>query len=70
MIFNVYFHALKDFPGPISRTGLLTPTHYTVWQGEVHRDALRLHEKYGDVVRITPFALSFRTAQAMKGIAA
>ena len=41
--------------------------HIEVFRGNTVSDTHRLHDQYGDVVRITPNALSFRTAQAAKG---
>ena len=67
IIYNVYFHPLSQYPGPWTRTGLLFFSHWVVYKGDTPYDARWLHEKYGDVVRMTPNALTFRTVQAMKG---
>ena len=39
-----------------------------VWYGKSVANAKKLHEKYGDIVRISPRGLSFTTAQAWKDI--
>lgn len=58
IIFNLYFHPLREFPGP--RLAAVTPV-YLVWKtisGQRHMFILRLHEKYGEIVRVKPNELS------------
>ena len=67
VIYNLFFHRLRHFPGPWTRTGALFFTHVSVYKGDSVADLKRLHDEYGDVVRVTPEAVSFRTSQAVKG---
>ena len=54
-------------PGPASRAALYLLECWSMFRGNSHINTQRLHEKYGNVVRIMPNALSFNTAQAWKG---
>ena len=68
MIYNVYFHPLRDFPGP--KLGVATPFPF-VWHLANGRPVpwiKALHAKYGAVVRIHPDELSFIESSAWKDI--
>ena len=68
VIYNLYFHPLRKFPGPWLAAA--TP-YYFMWKiilGQKHTSAQRLHEKYGEVVRVKPNELSFISETASKDI--
>lgn len=67
IIYNLYFHPLSKFPGPAWRAALHFPDCWSMLSGNAHIDTQKLHNEYGPVVRISPNALSFNTAQAWKG---
>ncbi|KAF1998245.1 cytochrome P450 [Amniculicola lignicola CBS 123094] len=67
-IYNVTFHPLAKFPGPILRGAFKFPFLWTMFKGDSVRETKDFHDKYGDVVRIAPDHLSFNTAQAWKDI--
>ncbi|QSZ32316.1 hypothetical protein DSL72_001890 [Monilinia vaccinii-corymbosi] len=67
-IYNLYFHPLRNFPGP-----LLARSSYfwyaKNWIGGKWPHAVSdLHEKYGQVVRIAPDELAFSSAQSWRDI--
>ncbi|KAL8886186.1 MAG: hypothetical protein Q9215_006069 [Flavoplaca cf. flavocitrina] len=57
VICNLYRHPIAKFPGALF-----------ILSGCAFLDTKRLHERYGKVVRTSPNALSFITAEAWKGI--
>ena len=67
ILYNIKFHPLAGFPGPLARAGVHFVGQYSEFTGNETRDLKALHDKYGDVVRISPDSLSFNTAQAAKG---
>ncbi|KAK3998014.1 Isotrichodermin C-15 hydroxylase [Cladorrhinum sp. PSN332] len=68
IIYNLYFHPLARFPGPLlmraTRLGHCIP----LCRGTLPFDVLDLHKKYGPVVRIAPGELAFSSPQAWKDI--
>ncbi|KAH8585652.1 cytochrome P450 monooxygenase-like protein [Bisporella sp. PMI_857] len=68
VVYNLYFHPLAKFPGPASRTGVHLGDYWHFLNGTHHQSLKELHDKYGDVVRIRPDALTFSTAGAWKDI--
>lgn len=66
--YSVFFHPLSSFPGPT--WGRFTRIPF--WISSIMRNQaewmLKLHEKYGPVVRISPNELSYTDAQAWKDI--
>ncbi|CAI7619872.1 unnamed protein product [Penicillium glandicola] len=68
IIHTLCFHPLSGYPGP--ELAAITPLVHLIWdiQGKQHSTMKRLHDKYGDVVRIAPNALVYRAAPAWKDI--
>lgn len=66
--YNIYFHPLSRYPGP----RLWSATYLTYWyyafQGRANHEVRRLHQQYGEVVRIAPWRLSFTNADAWEDI--
>ncbi|KAI4100175.1 MAG: hypothetical protein LQ339_005581 [Xanthoria mediterranea] len=68
VIYNLYFHPLKGFPGP--RLAAATPYWFVPrWlNGRALFQVKELHDRYGTVVRTSPNELSFCAPQAWKDI--
>lgn len=67
-IYNVYFHPLASFPGPLLWRGSNIPKIISQVQGTVHYRMLEFHQRYGPVVRLAPNELTYTTASAIKEI--
>lgn len=63
-IYNVFFHPLCKFPGSKWWAMSRVPYVLMVWSGDEHKQVLRMHQRYGEVVRLAPDELSFLTPQA------
>ncbi|KAI0469672.1 benzoate 4-monooxygenase cytochrome P450 [Xylariaceae sp. FL0804] len=68
VIYNVYFHPLRKFPGPWVNKISIIPHLWSVFKGKQSSELLKLHGRYGNVVRYGPDELSFSSAQAWKDI--
>lgn len=68
VIYNIFFHPLRHFPGPFWWRASRIPFCLQLLQGTFSFRILTLHEKYGDVVRIAPNELSFSNPRAWKDI--
>ncbi|KAF2478053.1 cytochrome P450 monooxygenase-like protein [Lindgomyces ingoldianus] len=58
-IYNIYFHPLSHIPGSLSSRASGIPYTIRLRNGNVLPWIRDLHEKYGDVVRVTPTDVSF-----------
>lgn len=67
-IHRLTFHALAKYPGPQQRAISHWPQALSAIRGNGHVVLQILHERYGDVVRIAPDTLSFRSANAVHDI--
>ncbi|KAF2034339.1 cytochrome P450 [Setomelanomma holmii] len=67
-IYRVYFHPLSRFPGPKLSAFTRFPHHRAVGKGKLPQYVAKLHEQYGEVVRISPDELSFLHANAWRDI--
>jgi cytochrome P450 len=67
-IYNVFFHPLRNYPGPKldAATGLVYVYHMV--RGNSCKYLAGLHEKYGEVVRAGPNEISYMTVSANKTI--
>ena len=68
MIYNLYFHPLRKFPGPLLTRASGIPWAIKHVTGIQAHDTQKLHDKYGPVVRIGPSHLSFTDPRAWKDI--
>ncbi|KIX06852.1 uncharacterized protein Z518_04828 [Rhinocladiella mackenziei CBS 650.93] len=68
MVYNVFFHPLRKYPGPKWWAASRVPFIYHSTNGRVHNEILKLHKKYGGIVRIGPKELSYTTKNAWKEI--
>ena len=67
-IYNVYFHPLKDFPGPWLAKATPFPYVWRLCNGEMVPWTTKLHLQYGNVVRIEPDELTFTAPSAWSEI--
>ncbi|PGH23595.1 hypothetical protein AJ80_02376 [Polytolypa hystricis UAMH7299] len=67
-VYNIFFHPLKNFPGPTSWAATRFPWCWHQYHGRLPHRLLQLHKRYGHVVRVAPDELSFTTATAWKTI--
>jgi cytochrome P450 len=67
-IYNIYFHPLARFPGPL--LAKISPLYsiYGLFRGRWPFDVHQLHLKYGPIVRLMPSELSFTDPEAWKDI--
>ncbi|KAI0974801.1 isotrichodermin C-15 hydroxylase [Xylaria arbuscula] len=67
-IYNVYFHPLRDIPGPLLQRASPLPWALQHSRGVMAHKTQKLHEQYGSVVRIGPNHVSFTDVRAWKDI--
>lgn len=67
-VYTLYLHPLSRYPGP--RLAAISPLFHLLWdiQGRQHSIIKDLHDKYGDVVRIAPNTMVYRSPSAWKDI--
>ncbi|KAJ5713882.1 uncharacterized protein N7483_011063 [Penicillium malachiteum] len=68
LVYNALISPLRSYPGPKLWAISNIPSSISILRGKSHLDMLKLHEKYGSVVRIGPDELSFNSAQAFQDI--
>ena len=67
-IYNVFFHPLRSFPGPVLfRSTALLKAYHNI-RGDMGYRVKELHEKYGPVVRISPNEQKWEGFCAFKGL--
>ncbi|KAF4301045.1 Cytochrome P450 [Botryosphaeria dothidea] len=59
VIYNLYFHPLRKFPGPRIYATSRIPYIFALLGGKINQTIVDAHKKYGEVVRIAPDELSF-----------
>jgi tryprostatin B 6-hydroxylase len=65
LIYRLLFHPLKNFPGPVgNKLGNLWFS-FQLGNGDAYKKVFRLHEKYGDFVRVGSSDLSIVHPKAM-----
>lgn len=67
-VYNIYFHPLSSYPGPILCRVSRIPYWVAFLGGHQAPFMKKLHDKYGDVLRFSPNELSYTDAQAWKEI--
>ncbi|EXK76357.1 hypothetical protein FOQG_18898 [Fusarium oxysporum f. sp. raphani 54005] len=68
VLYNVFFHPLRGFPGPKLWAATAMPAAMNILGGKPYKRILELHKQYGDVVRIGPNELAFAHSTAWKEI--
>ncbi len=64
VIYNVYLHPLRSYPGPWFARASRLPFLYYQISGRLPQEVMKWHVKYGDTIRIAPNDLSFIQSQA------
>ena len=54
LLYNKFQPGLVNIPGPPAAAYTKFWRVYSVWRGSAHLDAIELHKKYGNLVRIAP----------------
>ncbi|KAI0975219.1 isotrichodermin C-15 hydroxylase [Xylaria arbuscula] len=67
-VYNVFFHPLRSYPGPWLWAASRLPYTISIFQGNATHSIKRLHDKYGQIVRVTPDSLSYTCSQAWSDI--
>ncbi|KAF9878801.1 isotrichodermin C-15 hydroxylase [Colletotrichum karsti] len=67
-VYNVFFHPLRKYPGPILQRATSLPWAIQNAIGTQAFRTQRLHDRYGPVARISPNHLSFTQVDAWKDI--
>lgn len=65
-IYNLFFHPLRNVPGPFLARSSSLWRLIRYFRGSWHDDVIELHKKYGQVVRISPEEVSFTDQDAIK----
>ncbi|OCK73119.1 cytochrome P450 [Lepidopterella palustris CBS 459.81] len=68
VIYNLYMSPLRAYPGPTLSAATAIPYIRALITGRISYYCIELHEKYGDVVRISPAELSYASSDAWKDI--
>lgn len=68
MVYNLFFHPLRNFPGPLLQRASPLPYTLQLVSGKQPFFTQKLHDRYGPVVRIAPGHLSFTDVRAWKDI--
>ncbi|OCL02958.1 cytochrome P450 [Glonium stellatum] len=68
ILYNLCIHSLHHFPGPPFAAASPLPFIYHLVRGSMTTWLSKLHARYGPVVRISPFELSYIDACAWKDI--
>lgn len=68
VIYNMYFHPLSRFPGPLAHRISRFAYIYQTIRGTLPFDMLEMHKRYGDIVRIAPDELAFSHPDAWQDI--
>ncbi|OAL23183.1 hypothetical protein AYO20_11051 [Fonsecaea nubica] len=68
VVYNVYLHPLRQYPGPKAWAASRLPWFYNTTSGQIHTRLTALHKQYGPVVRIAPNELSYTEPAAWRQI--
>ncbi|KIW03818.1 uncharacterized protein PV09_05118 [Verruconis gallopava] len=67
-VYYIFFHPLRDYPGPIVSRFSRIPQAIVLWNGSEHKWRYEHHRKYGPIVRLGPNSLSFADPKAWADI--
>lgn len=65
-----YLSPLRRYPGPFFASGSRLYSFYITWRGDTHERHVKVHQKYGPIVRIQPNQLSFSSPEAARQVLA
>ncbi|TVY81084.1 Cytochrome P450 monooxygenase aclL [Lachnellula suecica] len=63
-VYNLYFHPLRSYPGPLLARASRLPFLYYQVTGRIPHTLKLWHEIYGESIRIAPNDLSYTKSQA------
>ncbi|PFH58520.1 hypothetical protein XA68_13584 [Ophiocordyceps unilateralis] len=67
LVYRAALHPLNRFPGPFAaRLSNLYMTTMDAKKSQIYREVRKLHEAYGDIVRVGPSELSIRDPKAIR----
>lgn len=68
VVYQLFFNSLRAYPGP--KLSAATPFPYltALLKGELNYYIHRLHDQYGDIVRVAPYHLSYCSSKAWKDV--
>ncbi|RGP77278.1 hypothetical protein FLONG3_4793 [Fusarium longipes] len=67
LIYRAFFHRLRQFPGPfVARLSNVYASWLAIKEEHMYLEVQKLHQKYGDIVRIGPSELSIATPSAFR----
>ena len=55
---NIYFHPLSRYPGPKLWTAFRLPYCLSLWRGTLVNHVHKIHQEYGEIVRVAPNEIS------------
>ncbi|EXJ90055.1 hypothetical protein A1O3_03123 [Capronia epimyces CBS 606.96] len=68
VVYRLFFHPLQRYPGPwLCKITRFVASWHVITQ-DSHRWMMKLHEKYGDVVRVSPNELSYINVSVVESI--
>ncbi|KAF4551111.1 Cytochrome P450-like protein 70 [Elsinoe fawcettii] len=68
VIYNLFFHPLRNFPGPLLYRISKIPYSLMLIRGRTSHEVKAMHDKYGDIVRLAPGELAFSNPKAWQDI--
>lgn len=68
IIYNLYFHPLRNYPGPRFHAATSMAWGISNFRGTLAKDVYALHEAYGPVFRIRPNEIAFAEGDAWQDI--
>ncbi|KPM41803.1 hypothetical protein AK830_g4686 [Neonectria ditissima] len=69
VVYRIFFHPLRRFPGPfLARISSAYATGLLIKKYHPYKEIQRLHQVYGDIVRLGPSELSISSSQALQAI--
>ncbi|PHH92133.1 hypothetical protein CDD83_8806 [Cordyceps sp. RAO-2017] len=68
LLYNVWLHPLSKYPGPFLWRAFRFPFLSAFVRGRLPHEIKKLHEEYGDIVRLAPDELSFIDPAAWRDI--
>ncbi|TGO36234.1 hypothetical protein BHYA_0131g00120 [Botrytis hyacinthi] len=66
VIYNLCFHPLRKFPGPILWRSSQLPYIISLVRGNPVLDQMKIHKKYGDVIRLAPNEIIFHEGRSLE----
>ena len=68
VVYNILFHPLRKYPGSVLAASTSIPHLYARFTGNIVKWTHAQHQRYGEVVRVSPNELSFIDPDAWKDI--